>query len=130
MLEESKKKEEMRCEKATRGRVAEKEEGAESKLLVAVDLDTRVAGVVLGKDGARGRETLGVLVKEDLAVVLDELALPEDAVHLGPAAGTAFELDTSLGETLAESIGSFPSVSQKLSFLVRRGIEAKETHAL
>ena len=80
------------------------------KILVAVDLDTRIARVVVREDGTRRREALGVLIEQDLALVLDEPALLEDAVHLRPATGPALELDAGLSEAAAQGSSGLPCV--------------------
>ena len=85
---------------------------AKSRILVE-DLDTRVARRVVRVHGARRRETERILVEEDVALVLDELALTEDAVHLAPAARTSDKLNASLGEALAESVSGLPSVKRR-----------------
>jgi len=79
--------------------------------LESIDLDTRVAGVtVAALRGTGGSDTASVLVEQDVALVLNELALLEDAVNLTPATRSALELDTSLIENLAKSSGSLPSM--------------------
>ena len=82
-------------------------------LLAGVNLDTRIACILVSEHGASGSETLRILVEEDVALVLDELALTEDAVHLAPAARTSDELNASLGEALAESVSGLPSVKRR-----------------
>lgn len=44
-----------------------------SRLLVVVELDTRVRRAGVGVDGAGGSETLAILVEDDVAIILDEL---------------------------------------------------------
>lgn len=41
--------------------------------LLVVELDTGVGRAGVGVDGAGGGETLGVLVEDNVAIVLDEL---------------------------------------------------------
>ena len=79
-------------------------------LLARVDFDTRVAGAVVGEDGASGSEAVRVLVEHDVALVLDEPALLEHAVHLRPATGPALELDAGLSEAAAQGSGGLPCV--------------------
>jgi hypothetical protein len=79
------------------------------ELLSCIDFDTRVTGAVVREDGASVGDTMGVLVEKNIALILDELTLPEDAVHFSPAARPSFKLDTSLSETTAKSSSSFPS---------------------
>lgn len=80
------------------------------ELLAGVDLDARVAGTVIGEHSARARETIRILVEDNIAVILDELALAEAAIHRRPAARSAVELDAGLSKTLAEGISSLPRV--------------------
>ena len=84
-------------------------ERAKSRILVE-DLNTRVARRVVRVHGARRRETERVLVEEDVALVLDKLALLEHTVDLGPASGAAAEVDAVLGKALAERIGRLPGM--------------------
>ena len=79
-------------------------------LLAGVNLDTRIACILVSEHGASSSETLRILVEEDVALVLDELALLEHAVDLGPASGAAAEVDAVLGKALTERIGRLPSV--------------------
>lgn len=87
--------------------------GARSLLLVCVDLDTGVTGAMVGEGGARHGEAIRVLVEQDIALVLDEPAGLEDAVHLSPSARTTLELDAGLGETRTKRISGLPSKIKK-----------------
>ena len=61
-----------------------------------VELNARVACGGVHKHRTRGSEAARVLVEQDVTLILDELALLEDAVHLSPATGPALELNPSL----------------------------------
>lgn len=61
------------------------------------------------------REAVGVLVEHDVALVLDELALLEDAVDLSPATWTALQFDPALAEALAKGISGFPAENQEIN---------------
>ena len=64
---------------------------------------------MVGEDSLGGGQTVGVLVEQDITLILDEFALLEDAVHLAPATWPSLELDTGLSKASAERISSFPS---------------------
>lgn len=66
------------------------------KLFSCIDLNTGVTCAVVGKDGTGSREAISVLVEEDITFILNELALPEDTVHLSPAARPTIKLNSSL----------------------------------
>lgn len=103
--------------------------------LLVVELDTGVGRAGVGVDGAGSGETLGVLVEDNVAIILDELrgrnpvrsfennkkaketnlALPEDTVDLSPAAWCTLKLDARLLKTLAESVCSLPAVLKEKS---------------
>lgn len=87
--------------------------GVNLVLLVRVEFNTRVARILVSEHRASRSEALRVLVEEDIALVLNELALAEDAVHLSPARGTSDELDASLSQALAESVRCLPSVKPR-----------------
>ena len=57
--------------------------------------------------------TLGILVEDNVTVILDELAGRIDAVDLGPTSGTALELNATLSKAFSESIRCLPAVSQE-----------------
>lgn len=50
-----------------------REEVAMRSSLLVVELDTGVRRAGVGVDGAGGGETLGVLVEDDVTIILDEL---------------------------------------------------------
>lgn len=64
---------------------------------------------MVGEGGARHGQAIRVLVEQNIALVLDEPAGLEDAVHLSPSTRTTLELDAGLGETRTKRIGGLPS---------------------
>ena len=84
-------------------------ESAKSENFLLLHLDTRVAGCRLGEGGLHLGKAIGVLEEDNVSLVLDELALPENAVNLGPAAGTTIHGDSSRSKFLLQSSTCFPS---------------------
>ena len=75
-----------------------------------LQIDTRVRDLTFRPHGTRRSEALCVLVKHNLALVFDELALLVHAVQLAPAAWRTLEDETGALETLAEGRARFPGV--------------------
>jgi len=76
---------------------------------VIYNLDAGVARDV-GKGGLHLCESACVFEKDNVTLVFDELALFEDAIHLGPAASTTIEVNTPLRKLLLERRTSLPSI--------------------
>jgi hypothetical protein len=53
---------------------------------------------------------LGILVENNIAIILNKLALAEHAVNLCPSTGTTLELNTSCGKTLLQGRRCGPAV--------------------
>lgn len=85
------------------------------ELLSGVDLDSRVARAVVRVDGARGGKAVRVLVEQNVTLVLNELALPEDTIHLSPATRAAVQADAGLGKTSTKGVSSLPPMRADVS---------------
>ncbi len=79
-------------------------------LVLSTHLDTRIARGVVREHRPRSGEPVRVFIEHDGALVLDELALPEHAVHLRPPSGPALQLDALLRKARAERGGRLPRV--------------------
>jgi len=76
-----------------------------------VHFDAGITGTAaLGEDGTGGSETVGVLVKNDRPLILDELALPEDPVNLSPSTSATIKSDTRAVEFPAKRSTSLPGI--------------------
>jgi len=75
-----------------------------------MDINTRVAGIGVNDQWPGGSKTVCVLVEDDVALILDELALFVDTVNLGPSSVASLELDTGKSETSPQSIAGFPGM--------------------
>lgn len=75
-----------------------------------IDLHTRVTCIAVIELGSASGQSVGVLVKDDITVILNELAFLEHPVHLPPPTRGTLQHEASLFQALAERSGSFPSV--------------------
>jgi len=71
---------------------------------------TRVAGIGVDDQWSGGSVTVCILVKNDVTLILDELALPIDAVNLSPSRVTSLQLDAGTSKTGSQSIAGFPGM--------------------
>jgi hypothetical protein len=82
-------------------------------MLNLLKVDTRIADgstAVLFEDWAHGSNATSVLVEDNIALILDELALPEDTDDFTPSTRSRLSLQTSRGKASAEGISGFPSI--------------------
>ena len=79
--------------------------------LELIHLNTGITGVTVATmRGTGSSDTVCILVEKDVAIVFNELALPEDTVHLTPTARSTLEFDARWVKNLAKSSGRFPGM--------------------
>jgi hypothetical protein len=78
--------------------------------LLVLDVNTRVAHALVRKHSLASRKPACVLVKHNLALVLDKLALFPDTEGFGPCARSAFVVVSGGGKTGFQVARGFPAI--------------------
>lgn len=99
-----------------------------SLVILLMDIYTRVAGIGINDEWPGGSKTVGVLVENDVTLILDKLfrrcqrgnesnrrkakylALLVDTVNLSPSRVTSLQLDAGMRETGPQGIAGFPGM--------------------